>query len=140
MNDSVASGGDCDLIAMREERELSESVQRKRIAQQAAAHSISLEKRSDSEEIEWTEQQDVYRPTPVRTTEFIGLLEISDPPPIRHGVSLCFIKRAAIEAVQSHLQEDIRIELGGLLVGQAFFDLPGTQNSFGFETHVSAIT
>ncbi len=122
-NDCEAEKDVCDLLAQREELDFAESVQRKRVSQEAVEHPIECEKQSDSEEIEWEEQQDVYRPTPTRAAEFVRLLELSDPPSVRQGVPLCFIRRAAWEIVQSHLREDTSIELGGLLVGQAYFDI-----------------
>ncbi len=115
-----------DLLALEEEQAFAASVLKKRSELASVPAPAPLHPREISEEMEWTEQGDVYRPTAANAPALLNSFGLSESSPLRAGKSLCFVRRTAWETLQAHLRKDTRIELGGLLVGQAFYDAERT--------------
>lgn len=111
-----------DLLAQAEEEALIANV----LASKASASAAPIEKpptqEIDEAEIEWEEQDEVYRPEPVVSEAFLPSLPLAFAPEIRAGSHLIFIRRQAWNLVQEHLRSDISVEQGGLLVGRALHD------------------
>jgi len=111
-----------DLLAQIEERAFIADV----LAHKATASTVLPEKPSteeiDESEIEWEEQEEVYRPETVVAETFLPSLPLSFAPELRPNAYLLFIRRQAWNLVQEHLRSDISVEQGGLLVGRALYD------------------
>ena len=71
---------------------------------------------TQSNQIEWVECEDVYKPTEKPIQEFIGEREISLPHP------KVYILHSALTALKEHLETNISVEQGGILFGQAYND------------------
>ena len=113
---------DGDLLARQEEEAFVASVLKKRQERETQAATEIPSVTPETEEIEWSEQDDVYRPQHVQIAEFLATLSLKRIPDMRRGTAWCFIRRLAYAKIQAHLRSDTRIELGGLLVGEAFYD------------------
>ncbi|MCW3095690.1 MAG: Mov34/MPN/PAD family protein [Chthonomonadaceae bacterium] len=111
-----------DLLARQEEEAFVASVLKKRQEREAPVAAKVRPADPEPEEIEWSEQDDVYRPQRVRAAEFLAVHAKKMNSPFRHGTRCCFVRRAAFDKIQAHLRSDIQIELGGLLMGEAFYD------------------
>ena len=119
---SVSPLADADLLARQEEEAFVASVLQKRRERERSEALESLPPTLVTEEIEWSEQEDVYRPQRIQAAEFLAVLAPERMPDLRRGSHCCFVRRAAFEKIQAHLRSDTRIELGGLLVGEAHYD------------------
>jgi len=73
-------------------------------------------------EILWDEREDVYRPAPGDARKFAQALKLDPTPAFKLRQPLIFLRHSAHERMQAHLRSDLTIELGGLLLGQAFYD------------------
>jgi proteasome lid subunit RPN8/RPN11 len=123
---------DPDLLARQEEEAFVASVLKKRQERETpspreirAVAEEPKEKRAvagEPEEIEWSEQEDVYRPQRIRAAELMARLAVKPPSDLPRGTVVCFVRQSAFDRIQAHLRSDTRIELGGLLVGEAFYD------------------
>ena len=71
---------------------------------------------TQSNQIEWVECEDVYKPTEKPIKEFIEEKEISLPYP------QVYIFHSALTALKEHLETDTTVEQGGILFGQAYND------------------
>lgn len=111
-----------DLLARHEEEAFVASVLKKRQEREMPTPVAARPEPAEPEEIEWSEQEDVYRPQRVHTVELMAKLSVKQPANLRRGAVTCFVRGAAFEKIQTHLRSDKRIELGGLLVGEAFYD------------------
>ena len=118
---SSASRPESDLLAQEEEAFLA-SVLKKRQEREAMAATETPPETLEPDEIEWTEQEDVYRPQQGDAFEFLTGLVRKRPLELRKGSCWCLVRRAAFEQIQAHLRSNTRIELGGLLMGEAFYD------------------
>ena len=116
------SEADADLLAREEEEAFVASVLKKRQAREAQAAPEIPAATPEPQEIEWSEQEDVYRPQHIRIAEFLATLPLKRIPDLRRGAACCFVRGLAYAKIQAHLRSDTRIELGGLLVGEAFYD------------------
>jgi len=117
-----ASPPDRDLLAQEEEEAFIASVLKKRQEREAIAPTEIPRGVPEPDEIEWVEQEDVYRPKQVMAGEFLTGLVRTRSLDVRKGSRWCLVRRAAFEKVQAHLRSNTGIELGGLLMGEAFFD------------------
>ena len=115
---------DVDLLAQNEEAEFEASVLRKKqeTALLEVERSQSLPVPDVPSEILWSEHDDVYRPAPGDARRFTQSLKLNRVPDFLPGQPLVFLRRRAYEKALAHLNSNLRIELGGLLVGQAFTD------------------
>ena len=113
---------DLDLLARQEEEAFAASVLKKRQERETPALPETLPPISESEEISWSEQEDVYRPQRVHAAELLATLPLNQPLNLRRGETCCVVRRFAFAKIQEHLRSDMRIELGGLLAGEAFYD------------------
>ena len=116
---------DPDLLAERETDEFQASVraaQNRAAARKEKEAAPPLQEEEQEEEILWAEQEDVYRPARVYAQEYLASLSLNSMPRLKPGESLILMKQAALEEMQAHLRSDVRIELGGLLGGQALYD------------------
>ena len=114
-----------DLLAEQEAAEFEASVRAARErARSATAKTEALTSAPEPEEpeIEWAEQDDVYRPTPLSLTEVISSLGIEMPANLEKQSPLLAMRTDALNKLSDHVRTDTRIELGGLLVGRAFHD------------------
>lgn len=115
-----------DLLAEREAAEFEASVraarERARIAS-AKTEAVASAPEPEEPDIEWAEQHDVYRPTPISLTEFISSLGIEMPKNLEKQSPLLVMRTDALNTLSEHVRTDTRIELGGLLVGRAFQDV-----------------
>lgn len=71
---------------------------------------------TQSNQINWVECEDVYKPTPKPIQEFITEREINPPLP------QVYISEEAHDSLTSHLEADMSVEHGGILFGQAYTD------------------
>lgn len=117
-----ASPADKDLLAQEEEEAFIASVLKKRQEREAIGATAIPREIPEPDEIEWIEQEDVYRPQQVTAGEFLTGLVRKRPLELRKGSCWCVVRRAAFEKIQAHLRSNTRIELGGLLIGEAFYD------------------
>lgn len=112
-----------DLLAAAEE----EAFQAEAARRQARRAEISLpdEEVPAVEELPvvWEEREDVYRPVVVDVMEIMRTLVLSSAPEIKAGQSVILLRQAAWDGLQNHLRRDLRVEQGGLLMGQAFHDV-----------------
>lgn len=83
----------------------------------------TAENLADADEIEWQDCDDVYRPTPVVASDFVRTLGLTRPPIILPQQSYIFVRRSVLEKIQAHLQNNVQVEQGGLVLGQAFVDM-----------------
>jgi proteasome lid subunit RPN8/RPN11 len=113
---------DPDLLARQEEEDFVASVLRKRQARSVPPPAENGVAVPEPDGIEWSEQEDVYRPQRVHASEFLHAVAHASLPNLRRGAVCCFVRRAAFDRIQAHLRSNTQIELGGLLIGQAFFD------------------
>jgi proteasome lid subunit RPN8/RPN11 len=118
---AAASAIDPDLLARQEEEAFVASVLKKRQERETTSARPTAPIAAEPDGIEWSEMEDVYRPQRV-SADFLAALLQRAAPELRRGSSCCLVRRAAYEQIQAHLRSDLRIELGGLLVGEAFFD------------------
>jgi proteasome lid subunit RPN8/RPN11 len=79
---------------------------------------------SDESTIDWEEREDVYRPTTVDAVHFAPTLCPERPPEIQPQQTHIFIRQSAYAQLREHLRQDLTVEMGGLLYGEAFYD-PG---------------
>lgn len=125
--ENVQDAGE-DLLAEREEEEFEASVRaaRERAAGRAgtpAEKPVVPPDADESEgEIEWSEQQDVYRPARVDAGEYLRSQGLGAAPRVRAGQSVVLMRKAAYARIEEHLRTDLKSELGGLLGGQALYD------------------
>ena len=77
---------------------------------------------AEVDEIEWQDSDDVYRPTPIVASEFVRTLGLARPPAILPQQAYIFVRRSVLEKIQAHLQSNVQVEQGGLILGQAFVD------------------
>jgi len=117
-----ASPEDRDLLAQEEEEAFIASVLKKRQEREAIATTEISREISEPDEIEWIEQEDVYRPQRANAQELLAGLVRKRPLDLRKGSCWCLVRRSAFEKIQAHLRSDTRVELGGLLMGEAFYD------------------
>lgn len=113
---------DSDLLAQQEEEAFVASVLKKKQEREASPMPVRRPVEEEAEEIEWSEQEDVYRPRPIQAHAFLAGFDAARVPPLRRGASCCLVRKSAYTRIQAHLGSDTRIELGGLLVGEAFYD------------------
>ena len=112
---------DPDLLARQEDEAFIASVLEKRRERETPP---DVEPTADPvrEEIEWSELDDVYRPKRADVSGFLAALPLKHAPDLRRGSCCCLVRRPAFEKIQEHLRSDTRIELGGLLLGEALYD------------------
>lgn len=113
---------DSDLLARQEEEAFVAAVLQKRQERQASAEGRESPAAPEVEEIEWSEQEDVYRPRKIHAAEFLSALPLAQMPALQRGALCCLVRRAAFERIQAHLRSNTRVELGGLLIGEACYD------------------
>ena len=113
---------DLDLLARKEEAAFVASVLQKQQEREAPTALISRPNALEPEEIEWTDLEDVYRPQHMDASEFLAVMSPGPMPALHPDAACCFVRRPAFEKIQAHLRSNTRIELGGLLVGQALHD------------------
>lgn len=120
-----------DLLAQAEETALVSSVVRtiqERAKTEAADVGAALEtteaSETQEEEIDWQEREDVYRPEIVDAVAYVRSLVVERAPEIVERQNQIFIRQSAYAQLREHLRQDVSVELGGLLYGQAFYD-PG---------------
>jgi proteasome lid subunit RPN8/RPN11 len=116
-----------DLLAAAEQAEFEASVKAARAraeARCAPARSAPLSPPGEAadEEIEWTEQEDVYRPRPVDANSYLRSLGLPKPIEAKAGQAVALVRRAAYQHLNEHLRTDMAVELGGLLCGEALYD------------------
>jgi proteasome lid subunit RPN8/RPN11 len=70
----------------------------------------------------WQERDDVYKPTPIEAHAFVQTLGMPRPPEIQPRLTYIFIRKTVHDQIRTHLKRDVRVELGGLLFGRAYFD------------------
>ena len=118
----AADAPDADLLGSAEEEEFLASVleAQKRASLHVARPTPAVA--PEQPEILWTDSDDAYRPAEVNGKEMIASLALDRPIEWKSGQSVIFVRRGTLEKIQSHLRTDPSIELGGLLVGQAFRD------------------
>ncbi len=121
--DSAPDAGD-DLLALQEQEEFESSVRaaRERDAVRAGAAEKPVPPVESEPEIVWSEQSDVYRPRRIDAREYLNAEAPDLATPLRSGQSLVLIRKAAYSCAVEHLRTDLRIELGGLLGGEALYD------------------
>lgn len=71
---------------------------------------------SQTNQIEWVECEDVYKPIQKPIQEFIDEREVN------LVFSQVYILKEALEALTKHLEADVSVEHGGILFGQAYTD------------------
>jgi proteasome lid subunit RPN8/RPN11 len=112
-----------DLLAAAEE----EAFQTAAAHKQARLAGVSLpsEEIPASEEwpVVWEEREDIYEPVVGDVREILRTLGLSSALEIKAGQSVIVLRRTAWEALQQHLRRDLRVEQGGLLMGQVFHDV-----------------
>jgi len=118
----TASPADGDLLAQEEEEAFIASVLKKRQEREAIGSVELTREIPEPDAIEWIEQEDVYRPQQRMAAELLSGLVQKRPLDLRKGARWCLVRRAAFEKIQAHLRSNTRIELGGLLMGEAFYD------------------
>jgi proteasome lid subunit RPN8/RPN11 len=122
-NPESAASSEDDLLADSEAAEFEASVKQARErARQRQTTPPPPAADPIEEEIVWNEQEDVYRPTPVHAADFLLSLSLSRPVALKRGQTVLLVRPAAFEKIQAHLRSDLRIELGGLLVGRVLQD------------------
>jgi proteasome lid subunit RPN8/RPN11 len=99
-----------DLLAEAEEAEFVPVVPRPPAPEKPAA------------EVEWEENEDVYRPLESNVLRFVETLESETPIAISPGAVCVCVRRSALARMRTHLAGDTSIELGGLLVGRVCAD------------------
>jgi 26S proteasome regulatory subunit N11 len=125
--DNAKDAGD-DLLAEREEEEFEASVRaaRERAAGRAesppAAPAGPPDEGGAEGEIEWSEQQDVYRPARVDARAYLRSLGLEAVVRARAGQSIVLMRKTAYVQIEEHLRTDLKSELGGLLGGEALYD------------------
>ncbi len=117
-----ALAADMDLLARQEEENFVASVLKKRQEREHLVEVTVAPTVPEPEEIEWREQEDVYRPQSVHAPDLLASLTLKKTPNICKGSLFCFVRRPVFEKIQAHLRSNTRIELGGLLMGEAFYD------------------
>lgn len=111
-----------DLLAEIEAEEFKTSVQAKRAQVEREISEKQIETEPAPEpEIDWQEESDVFRPTSIEPGAFVRLLQLPSPPEFKPHQHKIFISSAAYEKLRAHLAGDTTVELGGLLVGEAFY-------------------
>lgn len=113
-----------DLLAEREAAEFEASVRaaRERKAARSQKDAAPISQDLPNDDIQWAEQEDVYRPVIVKSEEYLASLALTLRPGMNSNESVILIRDSAVEAAQNHLRTDKRIELGGLLAGQPLYD------------------
>lgn len=113
-----------DLLAEAEEAAFQAEAARKQA--RLAAQPLPDEEGGAAEELSvvWEEREDIYRPVVADVIEIMRTLGLSSAPEIKAGQSVILLRRAAWEGLQNHLRRDLRVEQGGLLMGQVFHDVP----------------
>lgn len=119
---SASPAVDQDLLARQEEEAFVASVLKKKQEREILPPPKERPMEPEPEEIEWSEQEDVYRPRRMPAEEFLAGLALTERPDLKPGGSCCFVRRAALEKIQAHLRSNTKIELGGLLIGEACYD------------------
>ena len=112
---------DEDLLARHEEEAFVASVRKKRQERETPLPAAPAAAPPEAE-IEWSEQDDAYRPRRADASVLLLSLAVPTALDLRKGAVYCFARREAFDRIQDHLRSDTRIELGGLLVGEAFYD------------------
>jgi proteasome lid subunit RPN8/RPN11 len=88
----------------------------------AADGETNAESTPETGMIDWEERDDVYRPETVEAPRFVQSLRLERPPQLEPGHPYLFIRQSAYAQLREHLRQDLTVELGGLLYGQAFHD------------------
>jgi proteasome lid subunit RPN8/RPN11 len=115
-----------DLLAEAEEAAFQAEAARKqaRLAEiPQPSEEVSEAPSAEDLSVIWEEREDIYRPVVVDATERMRTLGLSSAPEIKAGQSVILLRRAACDALQEHLRRDLRVEQGGLLMGQVFHDV-----------------
>ena len=73
-------------------------------------------------DIEWEDSDDAYQPAPVNALTFAGTLGLARPPAMLAGQCYIFVSRPILNKIVTHLKSNVKVEQGGLLLGQAFVD------------------
>jgi proteasome lid subunit RPN8/RPN11 len=73
-------------------------------------------------EVEWEENDEIYRPCEADAAAFVEALKSDTPIEVRRESACVCIRRGALANMRAHLAGDTSIELGGLLVGQVCVD------------------
>jgi proteasome lid subunit RPN8/RPN11 len=119
-----------DLLAEAEDRTITarfvgrEAPQARAAADEAAGQSeaLEIEVEPPPADMDWQEQEDVYRPETVNAADFVRALALERPPELVPNQIYIFIRQSAYAALREHLRRDLSVELGGLLYGQANYD------------------
>lgn len=109
-----------DLLAANDDAEWAQSVaMRPKPVEETASPAESEEPDS----LEWEEESEgVYRPAEVDAARFVAGLGLAKPPMLEAKKSCIFLRKPTHEKIQTHLKSNTEVELGGLLLGQAFHD------------------
>lgn len=112
-----------DLLALSEEEEFAASEQQARErARQRQGQPPAPAVKQVEDDIDWNEQQDVYRPTDADAAEYLARLMPGRPVTLKQGNSIILTRQAAFEKIQTHLRSNLKIELGGLVIGKVVQD------------------
>jgi proteasome lid subunit RPN8/RPN11 len=117
---AASAGGDSDSDILAETENA---------AYEKAAEDIRARKQKSSpgerlpDTVVWQDQPDVYRPASMDLASAAGQLGAMLPLSGVRRKSVVCITATAVQEFRTHLASDTSVELGGLLTGQAFFDV-----------------
>ncbi len=97
------------------------------VAEARAKSAVAPPSEPTSEEIEalpieWEEEEEVYQPESIACQAFLATLNLPDLPAPEPHKTLLLMRREAWNNVRAHLQRNLKVEQGGLLVGRALYD------------------
>ena len=119
------SEADEDLLAASEQAEFEASVRASRERAEPSRSVMPADSPavpSRDLEIEWCDQTDVYKPQRIDAESYLKGVSIEPRPRLRAGASIALIAKSTDEVIRSHLTSNIKVELGGLLCGEALYD------------------
>jgi proteasome lid subunit RPN8/RPN11 len=87
-----------------------------------AAQTAEAQAPAEEAGIDWEECEDVYRPATADAADLAHALCPERTPEIEPEQSVILIRQSAYAQLRAHLRQDVTVELGGLLCGEAFHD------------------
>lgn len=73
--------------------------------------------------IEWEDSDDGYQPTPVDAPTFVRTLGLARLPMMLASQVYIFVPHSILDKITAHLKSNVKVEQGGLILGQAFVDV-----------------
>jgi proteasome lid subunit RPN8/RPN11 len=90
-------------------------------ARSTAAPTAAPARREEPQPETW-QDRDSYRPSPKDLELYLESLRMRDLLPQKPGQVVILTRKPAFDALRTHLKSDTTVELGGLLLGPAYYD------------------